>query len=284
MRVEKLVSNKNQKLSIFVQDNLALGFNYIQKLLRQKDIKVNGKRVSSDLVINASDEVFVYLPDIINKLDIIYQDDNIVVVFKGRQIETETLGSSNDLLSKVSNELNQKCYAVHRLDRNTEGLVIFAKNEKAKQALDVAFKNRTIDKYYLAYVYGFIVSGTYSAYLKKDSKKSLVYISNEEKPGFEKIITKVKVLRDFEDTSLVEVKLVTGKTHQIRAHLAFLGASIIGDEKYGNSKINKLYKKRFQCLCASRIVFHFEKDSYLYYLNDLTIALDKSKIDFCKNL
>ena len=123
-----------------------------------------------------------------------------------------------------------------------------------------------------------------TAYLKKDAKKSLVYISDSEQKGYDKIITKYKVLKESNSLSLVEVKLVTGKTHQIRAHLSHIGHFIIGDEKYGESKINKQYKKRYQCLCAYKIKFTFNESSTLYYLNDMVIELEKEKIDFCHNL
>lgn len=284
MRAEKYVIQKNQKLSLSLQNKFSISYNFVQKLLRSKDVKVNGSRVSKDLSLCVGDEVLVFLPDDAFKPEVVFEDENIIVVFKKRQIETVSLEGENDLLSKVSDYLKMKCFAVHRLDRNTEGLVVFAKNVKAKDCLDQAFKNRTLEKYYLALTYGFIQSGTYTAFLRKDSKQSLVYISDDEKPNYEKIITKVSVLKSQGDMSFVEVELVTGKTHQIRAHLAHIGSFIVGDEKYGDSKINKELKKKFQCLCAHKLVFHFKKGEFLEYLNNKTIKLDKSKIDFCKNL
>lgn len=284
MRAEKYVIQKNQKLSLSLQDKFTISYNFVQKLLRSKDVKVNGNRVSKDLILNAGDEVLVFLPDDAFKPDVIFEDENVIVVFKKRQIETVSLSGENDLLSKVSDYLKMKCFAVHRLDRNTEGLVVFAKNLKSKECLDLAFKNRSLEKYYLALTYGFVQSGTYTAYLRKDAKHSLVYISDDEKPNYDKIITKVNVLKSQGDMSLVEVELVTGKTHQIRAHLAHIGSFVVGDEKYGDSKINKELKKKFQCLCAHKLVFHFKKSEFLEYLNNKVIMLDKSKIDFCKNL
>lgn len=284
MRVEKFVADKKQRLSEALQSKFSVPYNFVQKLFREKDIKVNGVRVSKEMTLSVGDEVVFFVPDDIGKLSVVFEDENIIVVFKRRQIETVSLTSGDDLLSKVSSLVGHKCYAVHRLDRNTEGLVIFSKNIKSKECLDSAFKERTIEKYYLALVYGFVQSGTYHAYLRKDSKLSLVYISDDEKPHSEKITTKVKVLSANGETALVEVELVTGKTHQIRAHLAHIGSFVIGDEKYGNSKINKEFKKKFQCLCAYKLIFHFKKGDTLEYLNNKTIILDKSKIDFCKNL
>lgn len=281
MRVEKFVADRSTRIALLIQDKCGLSYNFVQKVLRSKDVKINGSRVSKDVSVNVGDEVWVYLADEVGKVDVLFEDENIVVVFKKRQIETVS-DDGNDLLSKVCSQLNKQCYAVHRLDRNTEGLVVFAKNLKAKASLDLAFKNRTIEKKYLALVYGMINSDTYSAYLKKDSHNSLVYISDCELPKYEKIITKVRVLKSSEELSLIEVDLVTGKTHQIRAHLAHLGSFVLGDEKYGNSKINKTFKKKFQCLCAYKIKFKFSKGDFLENLNGKIVSIDKSKIDFCK--
>ena len=104
------------------------------------------------------------------------------------------------------------------------------------------------------------------------------------KAGFEKSKTAYKVVESCDDLTLVEVELLTGKTHQIRAHFAHIGHFIIGDEKYGDSVINKKYKNKYQNLCAYRVVFHFKEDDYLSYLDGKEIILDKSKIDFCQNL
>ena len=101
--------------------------------------------------------------------------------------------------------------------------------------------------------------------------------------GFEKIQTNFKVVGEFENSTLVEVELVTGKTHQIRAHFSHIGHFVVGDEKYGDSKVNKLFGRKNQCLCAYKIKFHF-KEGALSYLDGKEIVLDKSKIDFCQNL
>ena len=260
-----------------------LSYNKIQKLLRSKDVKVNDKRISSDVFLSIGDVVQIYLKeDDIKKLDVIYQDENIVVVFKSRQIETVN-EKGDDLCSLVSSELNQTCYAVHRLDRNTSGLVVFAKNLISKKELDAAFKNRTIDKFYYALVFGLFDEKKQKmvAYLKKDKEKSLVEISDSSKKGFEKIQTNFEVIEEYDDSSLVLVELVTGKTHQIRAHFAHIGHPLVGDEKYGDSNVNKKFKRKFQCLSACKVVFHFNS-GLLSYLDGKVIELDKSKIEFYK--
>lgn len=283
MRVEKFECDKDINLNKFLCSK-NISYNLVCKVIRAKDVKVNGKRIGQDIKLCAGDEVVVYLKDE-QKFNIIFEDENIVVVFKPRCIETVSdLGE--DLLSKLKQQLNQNLFAVHRLDRNTEGLVVFAKNEYAKISLDKAFKNRTIEKFYLALVFGEIKKqeDTLVAYLKKDEQNSLVKISDNSQNGYEKIITKYKVLKVPENLSLVEVELVTGKTHQIRAHLSHIGHFVIGDEKYGDSRVNKKYKKHYQELCAYKIIFHFEDNDYLSYLNNKEIKLDFKQIDFCQNL
>lgn len=288
MRVEKFSVEKTEKVSeAIIKRYPTLSYNSIRKLLRQKDVKINGKRISADIVLSQNDEVVFYIKEIMEQnLEVVYDDENVIIVLKNRMIETVSEVGDVDLLSKVEQFLNQKCYAVHRLDRNTEGFVVFAKNDIAKKSLDFAFKNRTIEKFYLALVYGVFdkKSDSMVAYLKKIADKSFVEISDIYKPGYEKIQTNYKVLKEKDDLSLIEVELVTGKTHQIRAHFAHVGHFVIGDEKYGISKINKILKKKYQCLCAYKMIFHFNENDCLSYLNEKVFELQKNRIDFCQKL
>lgn len=287
MNVEKFKVSEKEKLSKAIQKRYpTISYSAVQKLLRNKDVKIDGKRVSEDVSLDGFEEVCFYIKEDVAKpnIELVYRDENLVVVFKRRNIETISENEvSLQLLLKI--QLGLECYAVHRLDRNTEGLVVFALNLSAKELLDDAFKNRTIDKYYLAEVYGVLEKDEKKmiAYLKKDSKNSLVYVSDVPKKGFEKIQTNYKLLLQKENSAIVEVELVSGKTHQIRAHFAHIGHFVVGDEKYGNSKINKLFKRKYQSLCAYKIIFHFNS-GVLKYLNNKEICLDKSKIDFCQNL
>ena len=165
----------------------------------------------------------------------------------------------------------------HRLDRNTTGLVLFAKNEDSLNILLDKFKNHEIRKKYLALVYGIpkVKKARLEAYLFKDNKKSIVYISDNFKTGYSKIITSYSVIKEYDNnSSLLEVEIETGKTHQIRAHLAHIGYPIIGDGKYGINPVNKDFGFKFQQLKAYELTFNFQTDAkYLNYLNGKTFSL-----------
>ena len=252
------------------------------KLLRKKDIKVNGKRTNKDIIVYENDKIEIYLPkeleDAKVELDIVYEDENILIINKPANIEVTGAKSLTEIINKKYTNCEFKPQPCHRIDRNTTGLVMFAKNEKALEILLEKFKNHEIEKHYLALVYGIPnkKEERLEAYLFKDNKKAYVYISDTLKKGYQKIITSYKVLETRKDnTALLDVEIETGRTHQIRAHLAHMGYPIIGDGKYGKNQINKQFGKKYQMLCSYKLKFKFQSESgILTYLKGKEIGLE----------
>ena len=220
--MKKLVVNKkynNRKLDKFLKDNiLNLSNNLFYKTLRKKDIKINGKRVSENVTVFEGDEIQVYISDNLLEsnlnLDIVYEDNNILLINKPSNIEVTGVQSLTEVVHKLYSSCEFKPMPCHRLDRNTSGLILFAKNKLALDILSEKFKHHEIEKHYLALVYGVPKKKNEKlvSYLFKDSSKSLVYISDVPKKGYQKIITSYSLIKTFDNnSSLLDVEIETNK-------------------------------------------------------------------------
>jgi len=290
--MKKLIVNEKyngKKLNIFLSQMLPnLTSNLFYKTLRKKDIKINGTRIHENICVYTNDEITIYIPDSLLcnhfKLDIFFEDANILIINKPYNIEVTGDNSLTSYLHEKYQDSTFLPMPCHRIDRNTSGLVLFAKNESSLKILLEKFKKHEIEKHYLALVYG-IPKDNYKkceAYLFKDTKKSLVYISDTPKKGYKKIITTYQIInKNDNNSSLLDIEIETGKTHQIRAHLAYMGFPIIGDGKYGINEINKKFGKKYQMLCSYILKFNFKSDSgILNYLNGKEFILNTNKTNW----
>lgn len=237
-------------------------------MLKRKDVLIDGKRQNKDVELFGKEQIRCYFDQnqLKNKYEIMFEDDNVLIVNKSPGIE---VCDGEENVEKSLNSKGVKCWAVHRIDRNTEGLVLFAKNTLAKNILEKAIKDKSqIKKTYVCEVVGnpnfdHIID---KKYLKKDSKKSFVKIYEHCVTGAHEIVTEFEVVKRLEQTSIVKATLFTGRTHQIRAHLSFFGNPIVGDGKYGDYETNRKMHAKTQHLTAAQIDFCLS-DEKLSYLN-----------------
>ena len=271
--MKTFINEKPQKISKLLAENYGaeLSYSTLMKLFRNKDIKVNGKRVNKDLVIDVGAVIDVYFDGETKLYSPVFEGCGIFVFDKPPTITSEDFEA-------VLNKTYKGLKLCHRLDRNTSGLLVFASDDTAYNEMLLAFKNRTVDKFYLAEVYGSLAvkKARLTAYLYKDATNSEVKIFDTQVKGSVKIITEYEVIKEKEETSILSVKLITGKTHQIRAHLAHIGHFIVGDGKYGDNKINKMLKQKRQNLTAYKTIFHFDKSSPLSELDGVEITLNNN--------
>ncbi|MBE5757801.1 MAG: RluA family pseudouridine synthase [Clostridiales bacterium] len=271
---------QSEKLIKFLIHNIqGVSFGSAQKLLRTGKVKVNSIKTKDNITLNVGDTISVYLTTT-NKptVNILYEDENILIVNKPQGIECATRDKSSENTYSLEEIFEEKnAIVIHRLDRLTEGIVILAKNKETARDFEKFFKERKIDKFYKAIVLGTPNSeGIKKAYLKKDSKNSTVIISDTPKDDFKEIITEYSVITSYENFSLLNIKLHTGRTHQIRAYFSHIGHPVANDKKYGKyfPQLDKLYKGYY--LTAYKVIFNLP-DKYSH-LNTLNIEITPSWI------
>lgn len=299
--MKEFIVNRNdagQRLDKFVSKAVPrLPQSLMYKAIRNKRIKLNGKRAEISSRLCEGDAVQMYLNDEFFDtaeeteflsaspvLNIVYEDDNILLIDKkcGMVVHEDDEGTADTLINRVKRYLYNKgeydpaaenSFApalCNRLDRNTGGIVIAAKNAEALRVLNQKIKDREIEKYYLCIVIGKPPKkhDIITAYLEKNSEENTVSVTDRKTSANKTIVTEYTMLKTDGKLSLLEIKLHTGRTHQIRAHMAHIGCPLLGDGKYGINRINKEYKIKTQALCSYKLKFVFSSDGgCLEYLN-----------------
>lgn len=309
-------NDAGQRLDKFITKTLDLPMSLLYKSIRLKKIKVNRKRAEAGTVLLEGDTVQCFLADsffekngeqgtdlfsITPHLNIVYEDENIILLDKrpGISVHEDEHSEKNTLIMHVLAYLAGKGEydpreeqsftpaLCNRIDRNTGGIVIAAKTAEALRVMNEKIKLREIDKFYLAAVHGIPErsEATLTGYLLKDEKTNTVRVYDKNPPRNAKsIITKYKVIAKTRDTSLLEVELLTGRTHQIRAHLAYIGHPLVGDGKYGVNKADRERGYKYQALYSYRLRFSFKGEpTALEYLNGKEFKINKRDIYFTKD-
>lgn len=297
-------SDSGQRVDRFILKTFPkLPKSLMYKEIRKKNIKVNKKRTEPSSVLNEGDVIELYLRDEVleekpkhydfltasKRIDIVYEDENIILLNKNAGLLCHPDGNEyvDTLISRVKRYLYEKGEwnpeisgtftpsLANRIDRNTSGIVIAAKNAEALRILNEKIKSREIEKYYITAVRGKPKKecDTLTAYLCKDEKKNMVTVSDTEFEGSKKIVTRYKVLESRNNISLLEIDLKTGRTHQIRAHLAHIGCPIVDDGKYGSK-----HGRSRQALCSYKLVFSIKEAGILSYLDKKTFEIKDCEI------
>ena len=317
-------NDAGQRLDKFITKTLDLPMSLLYKSIRLKKIKVNRKRAEASLILSEGDTVQCFLAEeffergkkkdysesaalsseslsrMRANLAIVYEDENILLINKpaGLSVHEDESTKTNTLIAYVQSYLfskgeydpeSEQSFApalCNRLDKNTSGIVIAAKNAEALRIMNEKIKRRTIDKLYLAAVHGTPKKSadTLRGYLVKNEKTNTVKVyDTPPKHGGKEIVTKYNLLSKRGDSSLVEIELLTGRTHQIRAHMAHIGHPLLGDGKYGQNKDDRARGYKYQALCSYKLRFRpDEEDGILSYLAGREFSIPKDEIYFTK--
>ena len=296
-------NDSGQRLNKFLEKAVPLlSGGMMHKYLRLKRIKVNGKRTEAAYRLCEGDAVQLYLNDEYfdapheeeafrritqPQVRIVYEDENILLADKapGMVVHADENGDNNTLIAHIQAYLFQSgawnpedaaSFApalCNRIDRNTGGIVICAKTAEALRILNERIKERELEKRYLCVVHGKPkpAEGLIENFLRRDEKRKQVTLHKTRVPGAKTAKTRYRTLASSGKLSLVECELLTGRTHQIRAHMASIGCPLLGDGKYGTNELNRPYRENGQLLYAYSLTFHFEEDAVaLAYLNGRT--------------
>ena len=314
--MREIVIKKNdagQRLDKFLSKALpSLPPALLYKSIRLKKIKVNRKRAEGKQMLSEGDTLQLFLAEeffeggdgdrhalfaIKPRLDVVYEDDNILLLNKrpGVSVHEDEQGDTDTLITHVQAYLAQKGEYLpdeessfapalcNRIDRNTGGIVIAAKNAESLREMNAAIKAHRLDKRYLCAVHGTPrpATATVEGYLRKDAASNTVRIYDTHPPKDAKPIkTKYETLATENGLSLLEVTLLTGRTHQIRAHMAHLGYPLVGDGKYGVNRADRAKGYKYQALWSYRLGFCFDEESPLAYLNGKVFSVPQEKIYF----
>jgi len=293
--MKTIIINKSQHNKKIVQVITSVfpevSLSSVYKALRRKDIKINGKRIKEDISVRENDFIEIFIDDSIlikeASLTISYEDNNILIIDKPQGLKVHPDGENNikSLIEILNETYKMEIYLCHRLDRNTGGLIIAAKDKLSAEIISNKIKTNEIRKIYRCRVHGKPPKqhDILSAHHTKSSKNSLVFISDEQTPSSKKILTEYQFISFDKDTntSILEITLITGKTHQIRAHMAHIGLPVVGDGKYGSNKVKKQLgeKQKYQSLFSHKIEFSFTSPAgKLDYLKNKIILRQTSEL------